>query len=168
MAQTILFLQEHDYESFEQLDAATNEMIKRFHDVSAELKYLEKQLGESKELKKQIINYSKTRDIYVEYRKAGYSKKFLKAHREEIQMHKAAKESFDKLGVSKIQRVRELNQQISESYDKRKNIMEEYYQLKEEMRKMMVVRENVKIIMNSQEQETQQIKKREKNNEKTC
>ena len=123
-------------------------MIKRFHEVSAELKYLEKQLGDSKEFKKQIINYSKTRDIYVEYRKAGYSKKFLEVHREEIQMHETAKESFDKLGGSKIPRVKELNMQISESYDKRRNIMEEYYQLKEEMRKMMVVRENVRTILN--------------------
>ena len=147
MAQTILYLQEHEFESFEQLDAATNEIIKRFHEVSVELKYLEKQLGDSKELKKQIINYSKTRDIYVEYRKAGYSKKFLEAHREDIQMHKAAKELFDKLSVSRIPRVKELNQQISESYDKRRNIMEEYYQLKEEMRKMVVVRENVRRIL---------------------
>lgn len=110
MAQTILFLQEHDFESFEQLDKATNETIKKFHEVSAELKYMEKQIGDSKELKKQIINYSKTRDVYVEYRKAGYSKKFLEAHREEIEMHKATKELFDRLGGSKIPRVKELNQ----------------------------------------------------------
>lgn len=148
MAQTILYLQENEFESFEQLDVATNEIIKRFHEVSEELKHLEKKLGYSKELKKQIINYSKTRDIYVEYRKAGYSKKFLKEHREEIQMHKAAKESFDKLGVSKIPRVKELNRQISESYDKQRNVMEEYHRLKEVMRKMMVVRENVRMILN--------------------
>lgn len=147
MAQTILYLQEQEFESFEQLDAATNEVIKRFHEVSAELKYLEKKLGDSKELKKQIINYSKTRDVYVEYRKAGYSKKFLEAHREEIQMHKGAKETFDKLSVSKIPKVKQLNQQLSESYDKRRNVMEEYYSLKEEMRKMMVVRENVRAIL---------------------
>lgn len=69
-------------------------------------------------------------------------------HREAIESHKAAKQSFDKLGVPKIPRVKELNQQISESYDKRKIIMEEYYQLKEEMRKMTVVRENVNRILN--------------------
>ena len=146
MAQTILFLQEHEFESFEQLDATTNDVIQRFHKVSAELKYLEKQLGESKELKKQIINYSKTRDVYVEYRKAGYSKKFLEAHTQAIQMHRRAKQSFDKLGVKKIPKVKELNQQISECYDKKKNMVEEYYQLKEETRKMMVVRENMRII----------------------
>ena len=147
MAETILYLQEHEFESFEQLDAATNETIKRFHELSAELKYLEKQIGDSMELKKQIINYSKTRDIYVEYRKAGYIKKFLEEHREEIQMHKKAKEFFNNLGVSNIPKVKELNQQISENYDKRRNVIGEYYQLKEEMRKMMVLRENVKRIL---------------------
>ena len=153
MAQTILYLQENEFESFEQLDAATNEMIKSFHEVSAELKYLEKQLVDSKELKKQIINYSKSRDTYVEYRKAGYSKKFLEAHREEIQMHKVAKESFNTLGIAKIPRVKELNEQISEYYDKRRNVMEEYHGLKEEMRKMMVVRENVKRILSEPSEE---------------
>ena len=160
MAQTILYLQENEFESFEQLDTATNEIIKRFHEVSEELKHLEKQLGYSKELKKQIINYSKTRDIYVEYRKVGYSKKFLEVHKEEIQMHKAAKESFEKLGVSKIPMIKELNMQISESYDKRRNILEEYYQLKEEMRKMMVVRENVKTILNNHKNENIKNKER--------
>lgn len=43
--------------------------------------------------------------------------------------------------------LKELNQQISEVYDNRKNIMEEYYQLKEEMRKMVVVRKNVRKIL---------------------
>ena len=107
-----------------------------------------KQIGDSLELKKQIINYSKTRDIYVEYRKAGYSKKFLVEHREEIQMHKKAKETFENLSISKIPGVKELNQQISENYDKRRNVIEEYYQVKQEMRKMMVVRENVSRILN--------------------
>lgn len=147
MAQTILFLQEHEYESFEQLDAATNEVVKKFHQVSEELKTLEKQVKESKEIKSQIINYSKTRNVYVEYRKAGYSKKFFGEHREEILMHKAAKEAFEHLGVSKIPKVKELNQKISDTYNRKKDMVEEYYQLKKEMREMMIVRENVRSIL---------------------
>ena len=62
----------------------------------------EKRLAEIGTLKKHIINYSKTRSTYEEYRKVGYSKKFLEAHREEITLHKAAKATFDKLGVKKF------------------------------------------------------------------
>ena len=36
---------------------------------------LESQMAANGELQKQIVNYAKTRAVYVEYRKAGYSKK---------------------------------------------------------------------------------------------
>ena len=39
--------------------------------------------------------YAKTRDTYVAYRKAGYSKKFREEHDEEILLHQAAKNAFD-------------------------------------------------------------------------
>lgn len=42
-------------------------------------------------LKTHIVNYAKTHPVYDAYRKAGYSKKFLDTHREEITLHKAAK-----------------------------------------------------------------------------
>ena len=164
-AQTILYLQEHEYESFEQLDDATNDAIQKFHKVSEELKYLENQIKDFKELKKQIINYSKTRDVYVEYRKAGYSKSFFNEHKEEIQMHKAAKEAFEQLGVSKIPRVKELNDQIFGNYERKRDVVEEYYQLKKDMREMMIVRENVKMILNNQDN-AKKSKEREKCAEK--
>ena len=56
-----------------------------------------------------IINYAKTRDVYVAYRKSGYSKKFFEEHREEITLHKAAKEAFSNLPDRKIPKVKELN-----------------------------------------------------------
>ena len=52
-------------------------------------------------MKKHIIHYSKTQATYEEYRKAGYSKKFLEAHREEITIHKMASATFDELGDRK-------------------------------------------------------------------
>ena len=36
------------------------------------------------------------------YRKSGYSKKFLEAHREKITLHKAAKAAFDEAGLQKL------------------------------------------------------------------
>ena len=149
MAQTILFLQEHEFDSFEQLEMAANETISKFYQIKEELKNLEGQISDSKELKEQIINYSKTRDVYVAYRKAGYSKKFFNEHRDEIQIHKAAKAAFDKIGIDKIPKVKELNQQINELYLKKHELLEKYYQEKELMRKITIARENVRRILNS-------------------
>ena len=53
-------------------------------------------------LREHIVGYAKTRDTYVAYRKAGYSKKFLAEHESEITIHKAAKNYFDGLGLKKL------------------------------------------------------------------
>lgn len=147
MAKTILFLQEHQYESYEQLDDATNAAIEKYQKLAECLKKMEGQLTDAKKMKEQIINYSKTRETYIAYRKSGYSKKFFEEKKEEIVAHKAAKETFEKLGGSTIPRVKELNQQISALYEERRSVFEEYLKLKEEMREMLVVRENVQRIL---------------------
>ena len=47
--------------------------------------------------------------VYVAYRKAGYSKKFLSEHESDITLHKAAKQYFDAQGVKKLTTVKRLN-----------------------------------------------------------
>lgn len=46
-----------------------------FDRIDKELKSAEQRLIEIAALKKNIINYAKTREVYVQYRKAGWSKK---------------------------------------------------------------------------------------------
>ena len=65
------------------------------------IKVAEARLTEIAVLKTHIINYAKTREVYTAYRKTGYSKAFLEAHREENTLHKAAKAAFDEAGLQK-------------------------------------------------------------------
>ena len=53
-------------------------------------------------LRAHIVNYARTRPVYDAYRKAGYSKKFLEEHREQITLHKAAKAAFDEASLKKV------------------------------------------------------------------
>ena len=55
-------------------------------------------------MKNHIINYSKTRDVYVACRKAGYSKKFKAEHESEILLHQAAKKYIDESGLKSYPR----------------------------------------------------------------
>lgn len=147
MAETILFLQEHDFDSFEELDEVTNHLIGRFHEVSKKLKDMEKQISDTKNLRIQLINYSKTRDTYCKYKKMGYSNKYYVLNTEEIENHKRAKRYFDKHCIDNVPKIKEINIKISDYYEERKQFLEEYYQLKEEMKKYIIVRENVKKIL---------------------
>ena len=73
-------------------------------------------------LKTHIINYAKTREVYAAYRKAGYSKAFLEAHREEIALHKAAKAAFDEAGLQKLPKVKALDAEFAELLTKKKQL----------------------------------------------
>lgn len=62
------------------------------------------------ELQKQLVNYAKTRAVYVEYRKAGYSQKFRSEHEADILIHQAAKKHFDDIGIEKLPSMKTLRE----------------------------------------------------------
>ena len=115
-----------------------------------------KRLVEIASLKKHIINYSKTRPIYEEYRKAGYSKKFLEAHREEITIHRAAKAAFDELGVKKLPKVKELSAEYAEVLGTKRRAYAEYRQAKNEARELLVARKNISSLYEAERKESGQ------------
>ena len=90
-AESILFLQQHDIHDKETLDALVDGSSARYHELMKIIKDAEEKMAQNKVLKTHIINYAKTRNTYIAYRKSGHSRKFYEAHRDEIILHKAAK-----------------------------------------------------------------------------
>ena len=64
-------------------------------------------LKEISVLQRHIGTY-KTKDIYAQYRKAGYSKKFLSGHEAEIAAYKAAKAYFNEQKHEKLPTIKML------------------------------------------------------------
>lgn len=142
-AESILFLQQHDIHDKETLDALVEGSAARYHELMKIIKDAENKMAENKVLKTHIINYSKTRDTYVAYRKSGYSKKFFEAHREEITLHKAAKEAFSNLPGGKIPKVKDLNEEFARLLSEKKVAYSEYKKMKKEMRDYQIAKQNV-------------------------
>ena len=109
MSKTLLYLQEKKIDSADELRERAAAATERYHTLGDSIKAAEKRMGEIAVLRAHIVNYAKTRDAYAAYRKAGYSKKFLEAHREEIELHKAAKAAFDEADLKKLPKVKDLN-----------------------------------------------------------
>lgn len=107
-----------------------------------------------------IVNYAKTRDAYAAYRKAGYSKKFLEAHREEIELHKAAKAAFDEADLKKLPKVKDLNVEYFELLSQKKAAYPEYRKAKEEMQELVRAQKNVERFFAEEKQthETEQVR----------
>ena len=108
-----------------------------------EIKAAETRLTEIAVLKTHIINYAKTRPVYDAYRKSGYSKKFLEAHREEITLHKAAKAAFDEAGLQKLPKVKELDAEFAELLTQKKAAYPDYRKARNEMQELVRAQKNV-------------------------
>ena len=111
-AESILFLQQHAIHDKKTLDALVDGSSAKYHELMKTIKDAEEKMATNKVIKTHIINYAKTRETYITYRKSGYSKKFFEAHRDEITLHKAAKEAFPKLPDGKIPKVKDLNEEF--------------------------------------------------------
>lgn len=155
MSKTLLFLRDHNIDSAEQLQDLTSQKATKRDELLSSIQTSEKRLAEIATLKKHIINYSKTRSTYEAYRKAGYSKKFFEAHREELTLHKAAKQAFDELGVKKLPKVKELNAEYAELLSGKKAAYAEYRKLRDEAQELAIAVRNIASLYEAARQEQQ-------------
>ena len=160
MSKSLLFLREHGIDSREDLNALVDTKIAERDALRDTVQTMEKRITEIAALRKHIYNYSDTRATYEAYRKAGYSKKFFEAHREELTIHKAAKKAFDELGVKKIPRVKELNVEYAELMKEKKAKFREYRTACSEAREYLAIRENIASLYDAERKENADRKKR--------
>ena len=165
ITQALLFLEEHDVRDYATLTDRASLASTRFSELSQKIKSSEKRLEEIAVLKTHIINYSKTKDVYVAYRKAGYSKKFFEAYREEITLHKAAKQAFSEQ-ERKIPRVKELNAEYAEVLAEKKKAYAEYREAKKDMQDYLTAKHNIDTFLDA-DQSVGQNQKKEKEKEST-
>ena len=143
MSKTLIFLQENKIGSIEEMQERVDAATARYHELGDFIKGSEKRLAEIAVLKAHIINYAKTREVYAAYRKAGYSKAFLEAHREEITLHKAAKTAFDEAGLQKLPKVKALDAEFAELLTKKKAAYPDYRKARNEMQELVRAQKNV-------------------------
>ena len=132
----------------------------RFTELSAFIKEKEKRLAEIQVLKKHIFDYFKTKDVYAEYRKCGYSKKFLEEHRQEILLHKAVKNAFDELHLKKLPKVKDLSAEYAKIFAEKKKLYGEYHQVKKDMQGIQRAKYDIdQFLKSDEEQKKERVRK---------
>jgi hypothetical protein len=147
LSQAVIYLKEHGDMSYEDLQEKSAAVTANFNALSAQIKDLESQMTANGELQKQIVNYAKTRAVYVEYRKAGYSKKFRAAHEAEILLHQAAKKYFDSIGITKLPSVKSLREEYAGLLEQKRKAYAAYKQARAEMKELYNVKANVDYLL---------------------
>ena len=162
MAQTVAYLQNHELLDYAVLSEKAAEASAHFNELSARIKAAETRMAEIAVLREHIVNYAKTRDTYVAYRKAGYSKKFLAEHESEITIHKAAKNYFDGLGFKKLPTIKALNTEYAELLAEKKAAYADYRKAREEMKELLTAKANIDRILELDKEQEEANERREK------
>lgn len=159
-ARTVILLKEKGLDNYDDLVAYTEKLSSRFSDLSDSIKAAEKRMIEVQALQKHIKNYHDTRQIYVEYRKSGYGKKFFEEHRQEITLHQAAKKAFDELQVSKLPSRQSLYEEFHRLAVQKKKDYAEYRQVRKEREELLIAKQTVETILNIDKKKEQEQEKK--------
>jgi hypothetical protein len=162
MAKTMNYLSENGLLEYSALEEKAGTVTARFNELSDQIKSAEKRLAEIAVLRTHIVNYSKTREVYVAYRKAGYSKKFLAEHESDILLHKAAKKAFDELGVKKLPTVKSLQTEYAEKLADKKKAYPSFVKAREEMKEVLTAKANYDRLLSMAQEERKRPHEQEK------
>ena len=119
------------------------------------MKAVEQRTKDISELQKHIGMYSKTHEVYVQYRKLTGRKreKFYEQHCNVITACQAAKRYFDSLGLKKLPSIQSLKQEYATLYAENKKRYPEYKQAKAKMIELLTAKNNVERILGVTEKE---------------
>ena len=155
MSKTLIFLQENKIGSIEEMQERIDAATARYHELGDSIKAAETRMAEIAVLRTHIVNYARTRPVYDAYRKAGYSKRFLDTHREEITLHKAAKTAFDEAGLKKLPKAKDLSIEYAELLKKKKEAYPDYRKARDEMQELMKAQKNVEMFFAEEKSTTE-------------
>ena len=157
MAKTLVYLQEHGLMDFSALEQACTAATEKYHSVADRTKANDVRMQEISQLQKHIGTYSKTREVYAQYRKLPPKKqaRFYAEHTSEIISCEAAKRYFDSLGLKKLPSIQSLKQEYATLLDENKKLYPEQKKTKAEMMELLTVRHNTMRILSLTEQDVQ-------------
>ena len=151
MAQTINFLTENNITDYESLVEKTKAATDRYHELSQQIKEIEKRMAEIAELKKHIINYAKTKEVYTAYQESGYSTKFFESNVEDILIHQSAKQAFNLVATTRIPTIMSLQLENQMCQKRRRKLLADYFSVKTDMKESLIAKNNVDLFLNNRE-----------------
>ena len=144
--------------SYDEMAERKEALTKKERELSERVSQAQTRLAEINVLKTHIVNYSKTRDIYVAYRKSGYSKMFLEEHESDVIIHKAAKKAFDEMGVKKLPTIKSLQIEFADLLTAKKDAYAELKKVRDELRDLSVHKANYEELRDLEEREQRKAK----------
>lgn len=152
-AEALLMLHDHRVTSLEQLNDILENKSFEFNQISNQMKQTEEKMRQIKKMKKAMMDYGRTREVYATYRKNGKSEDYYEEHRAEIMVHLAAKKVFDESGLKTLPKMKMLNTQYEELSAIRKNQYEIYREKRADLQNWQAVKQNISSMLDGLEKQ---------------
>lgn len=159
ISKTLLYLSEHGLKDIDELSVKAMEAKDRFSYISSRQKEIETRMAEIKSLRQHIFNYSKSQDVFAQYKVSGYSKEFFETHRDVLLLRNAAKEAFKKAD-GQLPSVKALDEEFQKLLQEKRELYAEYKPAKERMQELLMAKQNVERFLNLQEMQEQDFAKK--------
>lgn len=144
-AKTLTYLTEHGITNYAALEKIVQEQGAKRDTAVTNIRQYEQRMERIAALRTHIVNYAKTHDTYLQYRKLPVSRKaaFEADHAEELALHRAAKQAFEAYGEKKLPAMRELQAEYKELLEKKRIAYAEYRPIKQQAQELETVKRNV-------------------------
>ncbi|MBE5907980.1 MAG: hypothetical protein E7278_03955 [Lachnospiraceae bacterium] len=161
MAKTILFLQDKEIASYEQLCRITGERTEQIERLRKSIKEHEARLDKNKKMQNAIIEYSKNKKCYEGYKASGYNKEYYAEHESEIIRFMAARKVYEEVGDKTLFNLKSLREEYGTIFETKKAEYQQYKELRKDINDYYVARKNLEMLYKDEKSKTQIERKRE-------
>jgi len=144
MAATLQYLQENDLLEYGQLEKKATEAADRFHILSDKIKATEAAAHTNADLMGATVDYARTRAVFEEYKAAKYNRKYYLEHEADIELHRAARATFQRiLSGAKLPKMDTLKQERQQLTAEKKSAYMEYRAVRKDMQELIMAKQNI-------------------------
>lgn len=144
-AQMVIFLKEHQIGSLEELNDQIQELTDQRNSLKASIREKQNRMKEINRQGQAIRDYSRTKEVYTQYRESGWSVKFYQEHRQEIEDHKNAQAVYSSLD-GKMPTLKELTAEYDELKERKENDQAALDELKPKLTDLKHIRYNYDVL----------------------
>lgn len=144
-AQIIIFLKDHHISSVEELNDQIQELTDQQKELKASIREKQNRMKEINRQRLAIRDYSRTKEVYTQYRESGWSVKFYQEHRQEIEDHRNAQAVYSSHD-GKMPTLKELTTEYDGLKERKENDQAALDELKPKLTDLKHIRYNYEIL----------------------
>lgn len=144
-AQMVIFLKEHQIDSLEELNDQIQGLTDHQNELKASIREKQNRMKEIIRQRQAIRDYSRTKEVYAQYRESGWTVKFYQEHRQEIENHRNAQAVYSSHD-GKMPTLKELTAEYDGLKEQKENDQAALDKLKPKLTDLKHIRYNYEIL----------------------